>query len=87
MAIITVLTNEQFFWISYNDLLKKYQHFDRTRLFGPDWTITQQWTTLNVPWSADYHGTKFVMDVTRSGPVVIVLSQVSPVPSPINGLD
>ncbi|KAJ6135152.1 Alpha/beta hydrolase fold-3 [Penicillium capsulatum] len=62
----------QFFWISYNDLLKKYQHFDRTRLFGPDWTITQQWTTLNVPWSADYHSTKFVLNVTQSGSVVIL---------------
>lgn len=64
------------FWISFNDLLKKFQHFDRTRLFGPEWTITQQWTTLNVPWSADYHSTKFVMDVTQGGPVVIILSQV-----------
>lgn len=68
--------NDGFFWISYNDLLKKYQHFDRTRLFGPEWTITQQWTTLNVPWSADYHSSKFLMDVTKSGPVVIVLSQL-----------
>lgn len=66
----------QFFWISYGDLLKKYQHFDRTRLFGPEWTITQQWTTLNVPWSADYHSVKFIMNVTQSGPVVIVLSQL-----------
>ena len=66
----------QFFWISYKDLLRKYQHFDRTRLFGAEWTITQQWTTLNVPWSADYHSTKFMMDVTKTGPVVIVLSQV-----------
>ncbi|KAJ6128874.1 hypothetical protein N7471_010091 [Penicillium samsonianum] len=68
--------NDGFFWISYKDLLRKYQHFDRTRLFGLEWTITQQWTTLNVPWSADYHSTKFMMDVTRSGPVVIVLSQL-----------
>lgn len=66
----------QFFWINYKDLLRKYQHFDRTRLFGPEWIIAQQWTTLNVPWSADYHSTKFMMDVTASGPVVIVLSQV-----------
>lgn len=66
----------QFFWISYNDLLKKYQHFDRTRLFDSDWTVVQKWTTLNVPWSADYHGTKFLMTVTKGGPQVIVLSQV-----------
>ncbi|KAJ5650659.1 Alpha/beta hydrolase fold-3 [Penicillium longicatenatum] len=68
--------NDGFFWISYKDLLRKYQHFDRTRLFGPEWTITQQWTTLNVPWSADYHSTKFIMNVTQGGPVVIVLSQL-----------
>lgn len=67
----------QFFWISYDDLLKKYQHFDRTRLFGPEWTITQQWTSLNVPWSADYHTTKFKLNVTKPGPVILVLSQVS----------
>jgi C1A family cysteine protease len=70
--------NDGFFWISYEDLLKKYQHFDRTRLFGPEWTITQQWTSLNVPWSADYHTTKFRLNVTKAGPVVLVLSQVSP---------
>ncbi|KAL4749963.1 hypothetical protein BDW72DRAFT_194320 [Aspergillus terricola var. indicus] len=68
--------NDGFFWISYEDLLKKYQHFDRTRLFGPEWTITQQWTSLNVPWSADYHTTKFRLNVTKAGPVVLVLSQL-----------
>jgi hypothetical protein len=66
------------FWISYEDLLRKYQHFDRTRLFGPEWTITQQWTSLNVPWSADYHSTRFVIELTKTSPVVVVLSQVSP---------
>ncbi|KAL4915206.1 hypothetical protein BDW62DRAFT_203810 [Aspergillus aurantiobrunneus] len=68
--------NDGFFWISYEDLLKKYQHFDRTRLFGPEWTITQQWTSLNVPWSADYHTTKFKVNVTKPGPVILVLSQL-----------
>ncbi|EAW06575.1 calpain-like protein [Aspergillus clavatus NRRL 1] len=68
--------NDGFFWISYEDLLKKYQHLDRTRLFGPEWTVTQQWTTINVPWSADYHSTRFKIDVTKAGPIVIVLSQL-----------
>ncbi|KAE8145122.1 hypothetical protein BDV25DRAFT_165355, partial [Aspergillus avenaceus] len=68
--------NDGVFWISYDDLLKKYQHFDRTRLFGPEWTVTQQWATLNVPWSADYHNTKFMVNVTKAGPVVLVLSQL-----------
>ena len=75
MTMLTWLS--QVFWISYEDLLKKYQHFDRTRLFGNEWTITQQWTILNVPWSADYHSTKFTITVTKEGPVVIVLSQVN----------
>ncbi|OKL61226.1 hypothetical protein UA08_03481 [Talaromyces atroroseus] len=68
--------NDGVFWISYDDLLKKYQHFDRTRLFGPEWTVTQQWTSLNVPWSADYQKEKFVIDLSRSSPVVIILSQL-----------
>ncbi|KAL4787686.1 hypothetical protein BJX76DRAFT_285250 [Aspergillus varians] len=68
--------NDGFFWISYKDLLKKYQHFDRTRLFGPEWTVTQQWTSLSVPWSADYHTTKFKVNVTKPGPIIFVLSQL-----------
>ncbi|OOF99049.1 hypothetical protein ASPCADRAFT_163003 [Aspergillus carbonarius ITEM 5010] len=68
--------NDGLFWISYDDLLKKYQHFDRIRLFNDEWTVTQQWTTLNVPWSADYHSTKFVLDVKNPGPAIIVLSQL-----------
>jgi GTP cyclohydrolase II len=62
--------------MSYDDLLRKYQRLDRTRIFGPDWRITQQWTSLHVPWSADYHQTRFSVTVTRTTPVVIVLSQL-----------
>jgi hypothetical protein len=64
------------FWIHYNDLLSHYQHFDRTRLFGPEWTVSQQWTSVNVPWSVDYLDTKFKIKLAKSGPVVIVLSQL-----------
>ncbi|KAL8674572.1 MAG: hypothetical protein Q9168_001015 [Polycauliona sp. 1 TL-2023] len=64
------------FWISYKDFLRKYQSLDRTRLFGPEWRICQQWTTVNVPWSADYNDTKFSVTVTKPGPVIIVLSQL-----------
>lgn len=64
------------FWISYKDFLRKYQSLDRTRLFGPEWQITQQWTTVDVPWSADYNEIKFRVTVTQPGPVVIVLSQL-----------
>lgn len=64
------------FWISYEDLLKKYQAFDRTRLFGPEWNVASIWTTLNVLWTLDYHDTKFALSLTRASPVVLVLSQL-----------
>ncbi|PSR97055.1 hypothetical protein BD289DRAFT_125996 [Coniella lustricola] len=65
------------FWISYQDLLKKYQAFDRTRLFNPgEWTVASIWTTLNIPWIVDYHDTKFSFTLARAGPVVIVFSQL-----------
>lgn len=64
------------FWISYEDLLKKYQTFDRTRLFTDDWKVTQQWTSLTVPWTVDYHNTKFSFTLEKKA-LVIVLSQVS----------
>jgi hypothetical protein len=64
------------FWISYKDLLRNYQHFDRTRLFGPEWTVSQQWTSVNVPWSVDYLDTKFKIHLAKASPVVIVLSQL-----------
>ncbi|KAK6951216.1 hypothetical protein Daesc_007747 [Daldinia eschscholtzii] len=64
------------FWISYDDLLRKYQAFDRTRLFGPGWKVTSLWTTLSVPWTLDYHDTYFAFSLAKTGPVVIVLSQL-----------
>lgn len=64
------------FWIEYSDLLRKYQAFDRTRLFGPEWRVTQTWTTLAVPWTLDYHDTHFSFTIAKDGPVVIVLAQL-----------
>lgn len=64
------------FWISYEDLLRRYSGFDRTRLFGADWQLSQQWTTVDVPWTADYNSTKFTMTLTKRSPVVIALSQL-----------
>ena len=69
-------TDDGMFWISYKDLLRKFQSFDRTRLFGPEWSVTQQWTTINIPWSADYNDTKFSVTLTEPSPVVIVLSKL-----------
>ncbi|KAI1091243.1 cysteine proteinase [Rostrohypoxylon terebratum] len=64
------------FWISYDDLLRKYNSFDRTRLFGPEWKVTSLWTTLSIPWTLDYHDTYFEFSLAKAGPVVIVLSQL-----------
>ncbi|KAF6835018.1 calpain family cysteine protease [Colletotrichum musicola] len=65
------------FWISYQDLLKKYNIFDVTRLFGPDWKVTSIWTTLSVPWTLGYHDTHyFAFTISKSGPVVLVLAQL-----------
>lgn len=63
-------------WILYKDLLKHFQHIDRTRLFGPDWSITQQWTSVNVPWSVNYLSTHFRLSLSEASPVVIMLTQV-----------
>lgn len=68
--------NDGIFWISYEDMLKKYQHFDRTRIFNESWHVTQKWTSLHIPWMVDYHSTKFRLTLKEKSPVVIVLSQL-----------
>ena len=68
--------NDGVFWISYEDLLKKYQHFDRTRIFDKDWSVSQAWLALDIGWSPEYHSTRFQLTVKEKGPVVIVLSQL-----------
>ncbi|KUJ19205.1 cysteine proteinase, partial [Mollisia scopiformis] len=69
--------SDSVFWISYEDLLRKYQHFDRTRLFmdSPDWRITQNWISIEVPWKAEFEQ-KFRIILTKESPVVLVLSQI-----------
>lgn len=64
------------FWISYDDLLRKYQHFDRTRLFrDPDWRSCQRWAGVEVPWKPQYNE-KFHIKLTKESPLVLVLSQL-----------
>lgn len=69
--------NDSVFWISYQDLLRKYQHFDRTRLFmdSPDWRVTQKWISVDVPWKAEFEQ-KFTIVLKKESPVVLVLSQL-----------
>lgn len=63
------------FWISLKDWLTYYRRMDRTRLFGPEWKVCQQWTSVEVPYNADYLSTKFNIEVFEPGPIVVVLSQ------------
>ena len=65
------------FWMSFDDVCKKFQTIHRTRLFNHDWTLVQQWTSVHVSWVSGYLTTKFVIEVKKAGTVVVVLSQVS----------
>jgi hypothetical protein len=69
--------SDSVFWISFGDLLRKYQHFDRTRLFmdSPDWRISQKWISVEVPWLAEFEE-RFRIVLTKESPVVLVLSQL-----------
>lgn len=64
------------FWITYEDLLRKYARINRTRLFGDDWSVGQFWTSLAVPWDGGYLEQYFRFEVEVAGPVVIVLSKL-----------
>ncbi|KAK5942090.1 hypothetical protein PMZ80_006043 [Knufia obscura] len=65
------------FWISYEDMLRKYKYVDRTRIFGPEWHVAQQWTSVQVPWNTtDYQQTRFQIDVPETTEAVIVISQL-----------
>lgn len=63
------------FWMSYKDFLKHFPCINRVRLFDDSWTIGQQWTCVDVPWTVDYMDSKFQFTVSERGPVVIVLAQ------------
>lgn len=68
--------SDSVFWISYEDLIAKYTHFDRTRLFrDPDWRSSQKWIGVDVPWKAEYHE-KFHISLTKDSPLVLVMSQL-----------
>ncbi|KAI1393796.1 cysteine proteinase [Hypoxylon trugodes] len=68
--------NDSVFWITYEDMLEKYLHFDRTRLFGdPDWRCCQRWIGVEVPWKAKWNE-KFHIKLTKESPLVLVLQQL-----------
>ena len=65
------------FWMTLSDLLSKYKYIDRTRIFGPEWHVSQQWMSVQVPWSTlDYQTNYFSIDVPEDTEAVIVLSQL-----------
>ncbi|KAL8383223.1 hypothetical protein RB595_006800 [Gaeumannomyces hyphopodioides] len=68
--------SDSVFWITYDDMLRKFQHIDRTRLFREDgWRCSQRWIGVDVPWRAQWHE-KFHVRLTRDSPLVFVLSQL-----------
>ncbi|KAI1488774.1 hypothetical protein F5X96DRAFT_52766 [Biscogniauxia mediterranea] len=68
--------NDSVFWITYEDLLEKYLHFDRTRLFRePDWRCCQRWIGVEVPWKPQWNE-KFHFTLTKETPLVLVLQQL-----------
>ncbi|KAF2839451.1 cysteine proteinase, partial [Patellaria atrata CBS 101060] len=64
------------FWMTFDDLLKRFDVIDRTRLFNEEWSIIQEWTSVNVSWVSGYLNTKFIVEVKKGGQFVIVLSQL-----------
>ncbi|KAJ9664350.1 hypothetical protein H2198_000279 [Neophaeococcomyces mojaviensis] len=65
------------FWISYDDMLRKYKYVDRTRIFAQGWHVAQQWTSVQVPWNTtDYQQTRFQIEVPEDTDAVVVFSQL-----------
>lgn len=68
--------SDSVFWISYEDMIRKYSHFDRTRLFrDPEWRCCQRWIGVDVPWKPSFHE-KFQIKLTQDSPLILVLSQL-----------
>ncbi|KAL1635918.1 hypothetical protein SLS58_010023 [Diplodia intermedia] len=64
------------FWMTFDDMLSRFDQLDRTRLFGEGWRVVQQWTTINVSWITGYINTKFVVEIKEAGLFVFVLSKL-----------
>ncbi|KAL5877297.1 hypothetical protein ACKVWC_006456 [Pyricularia oryzae] len=64
------------FWISYRDMLEKFEDISRTRLFDRSWTVVQQWATMNISWVTGYSQSKFLLEIKQGGLVVITLAQL-----------
>jgi hypothetical protein len=60
----------------YSDFLDRFVQIWRTRLFSPEWSLSQQWTSIPVPWSGSDSRTLFEFKITSPTPTVIALSQL-----------
>ncbi|KAI0527723.1 hypothetical protein F5B22DRAFT_640704 [Xylaria bambusicola] len=68
--------NDSVFWIRFEDMVEKYLHFDRTRLFRDvDWQCSQRWIGVEVPWKPQWNE-KFHFKLTKESPLVLVLQQL-----------
>ncbi|KAI1325222.1 hypothetical protein F5Y16DRAFT_277502 [Xylariaceae sp. FL0255] len=68
--------NDSVFWIPFEDMVEKYQHFDRTRLFRePGWNCCQRWIGVEAPWKPQWNE-KFHITLTKESPLVLVLQQL-----------
>ncbi len=56
-----------YLWMTYADMLNTFTNLYRTRLFDDTWTVTQQWTGVNVAWLTGYLQKKFVVEVKEAG--------------------
>ncbi|DBA01573.1 TPA: hypothetical protein N0F65_011544 [Lagenidium giganteum] len=63
------------FWMSYEDYLKTFTDLDRTRIFSPEWTLSQCWTQTEVTWPTRFANEEFKISLNKTGPVVLVLQQ------------
>ena len=63
------------FWMSFDDLLNRFEMLDRTRIFDSTWTRVQSWTSVSVAWVTGYMNTKFLVEIKKKGPTVFQLCQ------------
>ncbi|KAH8660922.1 hypothetical protein BGZ60DRAFT_381562 [Tricladium varicosporioides] len=64
------------FYMSFQDFTRKFNTIDRTRLFDKNWVVNQHWTSVSVSWISSFLATKFLIEVEKDGPVVLVLRQL-----------
>ena len=64
------------FYIPFEEMLEHFETIQQTRLFKDwEWISEQEWTQVSVPWTRQYHSTKFTVTTDSPGQVIFVLSQ------------